>query len=131
MISCGSRFWPTIDTALRAAACTGGVEVRLMVSCWEHSPGAMFPFLQSLLVLNRPPLNCNINIVRLMIRISLITGKVVQMCLMPEPEGFFFSFVTVQKIFRVPSTEEQKKIPFARVNHAKYMVTDRAVYLGM
>lgn len=36
----------------------------------------------------------------------------------------------VQKIFTVPSTAEQKKIPFARVNHAKYMVTDRVVYIG-
>lgn len=37
----------------------------------------------------------------------------------------------VQKIFKVPSTAEQMKIPFARVNHAKYMVTDRVVYIGM
>lgn len=39
--------------------------------------------------------------------------------------------VSVQKIFTVPSTAEQMKIPFARVNHAKYMVTERAVYIGM
>lgn len=39
-------------------------------------------------------------------------------------------FVSVQKIFTVPSTAEQMKIPFARVNHAKYMVTDRVVYIG-
>ncbi|XP_039975491.1 5'-3' exonuclease PLD3 isoform X2 [Xiphias gladius] len=90
------RFWPAIDSALRAAACTRGVQVRLMVSCWEHSPAKMFTFLQSLLVLNRPPLKCDIDI----------------------------------KIFTVPSTAEQMKIPFARVNHAKYMVTDRVVYIG-
>uniref|UniRef100_A0A8C5WEA0 5'-3' exonuclease PLD3 n=1 Tax=Leptobrachium leishanense TaxID=445787 RepID=A0A8C5WEA0_9ANUR len=34
------------------------------------------------------------------------------------------------KIFVVPSTDEQKKIPFARVNHNKYMVTDRVAYIG-
>ncbi|KAM4732402.1 5'-3' exonuclease PLD3 isoform 2-T2 [Anableps anableps] len=90
------RFWPAIDSSLRAAACTRGVQVRLMVSCWEHSPASMFTFLQSLLVLSRPPLQCNIAV----------------------------------KIFTVPSTEEQKKIPFARVNHAKYMVTDRVLYIG-
>nr|XP_020451044.1 uncharacterized protein LOC109957487 isoform X2 [Monopterus albus] len=90
------RFWPAIDSALRAAACTKGVQVRLMVSCWEHSPASMFTFLQSLLVLNRPPLRCAIDV----------------------------------KIFTVPSTAEQMKIPFARVNHAKYMVTDRVVYIG-
>uniref|UniRef100_A0A672FNC1 Phospholipase D family, member 7 n=1 Tax=Salarias fasciatus TaxID=181472 RepID=A0A672FNC1_SALFA len=77
------RFWPAIDSALRAAACTRGVHVRLLVSCWEHSPGSMFTFLRSLL-----------------------------------------------NVFTVPSTAEQKKIPYARVNHAKYMVTDRALYIG-
>ncbi|XP_041799905.1 5'-3' exonuclease PLD3 isoform X2 [Chelmon rostratus] len=90
------RFWPAIDSALRAAACTRGVQVRLLVSCWKHSPASMFTFLQSLLVLNRPPLKCDIDV----------------------------------KIFTVPSTAEQMKIPFARVNHAKYMVTDRVVYIG-
>ncbi|KAK5612040.1 hypothetical protein CRENBAI_002051 [Crenichthys baileyi] len=90
------RFWPAIDSSLRAAACTRGVQVSLMVSCWEHSPGSMFTFLQSLLVLSRPPLKCDIDV----------------------------------KIFTVPSTAEEKKIPFARVNHAKYMVTDRVLYIG-
>ncbi|XP_068455019.1 5'-3' exonuclease PLD3-like isoform X2 [Clinocottus analis] len=90
------RFWPAIDSALRAAACTRGVQVRLLVSCWKHSPGPMFPFLQSLLVLGRPQLKCDIDV----------------------------------KMFTVPSTAEQMEIPFARVNHAKYMVTDRVVYIG-
>ncbi|KAM9377587.1 5'-3' exonuclease PLD3 isoform 2-T2 [Pholidichthys leucotaenia] len=90
------RFWPDIDSALRAAACTRRVQVRLMVSCWKHSPTSMFTFLQSLLVLSRSPLKCDIDV----------------------------------KIFTVPSTPEQMKIPFARVNHAKYMVTDRVVYIG-
>ncbi|XP_032366743.1 uncharacterized protein pld7 isoform X1 [Etheostoma spectabile] len=90
------RFWPAIDSALRAAACTRRVQVRLLVSCWKHSPAAMFPFLQSLLVLSRPQLQCDVDV----------------------------------KIFTVPSTAEQMKIPFARVNHAKYMVTDRVLYIG-
>ncbi|XP_029972650.1 phospholipase D3-like isoform X1 [Salarias fasciatus] len=90
------RFWPAIDSALRAAACTRGVHVRLLVSCWEHSPGSMFTFLRSLLVLSSPPLSCHISV----------------------------------NVFTVPSTAEQKKIPYARVNHAKYMVTDRALYIG-
>ncbi|KAL0880322.1 hypothetical protein ABMA27_002773 [Loxostege sticticalis] len=34
------------------------------------------------------------------------------------------------KRFRVPSTPDQDKIPFARVNHNKYMVTDRTAYVG-
>nr|XP_033489267.1 phospholipase D3 isoform X1 [Epinephelus lanceolatus] len=90
------RFWPAIDSALRAAACTRDVQVRMLISCWEHSSASMFTFLQSLVVLNRPHLKCDIDV----------------------------------KIFTVPSTAEQMKIPYARVNHAKYMVTDRVVYIG-
>lgn len=35
-----------------------------------------------------------------------------------------------QKRFIVPHTDEQNKIPFARVNHNKYMVTDNVAYIG-
>lgn len=34
------------------------------------------------------------------------------------------------KIFIVPSNPRQEEIPFARVNHNKYMVTDRVAYIG-
>ncbi|MCJ8734196.1 hypothetical protein PDJAM_G00232690 [Pangasius djambal] len=90
------RFWPAIDSALREAACARKVEVNLLVSCWSHSPEAMFIFLQSLSVLSKTPLGCNIHV----------------------------------KVFQVPHTPAQRQIPFARVNHAKYMVTDRVVYIG-
>lgn len=30
----------------------------------------------------------------------------------------------------MPATAEQLKIPFARVNHNKYMVSDKAAYIG-
>jgi hypothetical protein len=34
-------------------------------------------------------------------------------------------------MFVVPAfTESQRKIPFARVNHNKYMVTDKTAYIG-
>ena len=34
-------------------------------------------------------------------------------------------------MFTVPSfTPSQEKIPFARVNHNKYMVTDKVAYIG-
>ncbi|MBN3326538.1 PLD3 Phospholipase, partial [Atractosteus spatula] len=91
-----ARFWPPIDSALRAAACARGVEVRLLVSCWPHSYQPMFVFLESLSVLNHPPLSCLLHV----------------------------------KAFEVPSTKEQETIPYARVNHAKYMVTDRVAYIG-
>ncbi|XP_022107491.1 phospholipase D3-like isoform X2 [Acanthaster planci] len=34
------------------------------------------------------------------------------------------------KIFKVPSTPAQAQIPYARVNHNKYMVTDKQAYIG-
>ncbi|XP_026991263.2 5'-3' exonuclease PLD3 isoform X1 [Tachysurus fulvidraco] len=91
-----TRFWPVIDSALRDAACARKVEVKLLVSCWSHSPKSMFIFLQSLSVLSKTPLGCNIHV----------------------------------KVFEVPCTSVQHQIPFARVNHAKFMVTDRVVYIG-
>uniref|UniRef100_A0A8D0HPY0 5'-3' exonuclease PLD3 n=1 Tax=Sphenodon punctatus TaxID=8508 RepID=A0A8D0HPY0_SPHPU len=34
------------------------------------------------------------------------------------------------RLFVVPANETQAKIPFARVNHNKYMVTDKLAYIG-
>ena len=43
----------------------------------------------------------------------------------------FKVFLYLQKLFVVPAfTDAQKKIPFARVNHNKYMVTDETAYIG-
>ncbi|XP_036943374.1 5'-3' exonuclease PLD3-like [Acanthopagrus latus] len=35
-----------------------------------------------------------------------------------------------KRLFVVPSSSKQKEIPFARVNHNKYMVTDKIAYIG-
>lgn len=35
-----------------------------------------------------------------------------------------------KKRFVVPASPEQNEIPFARVNHNKYMVTDNTAYIG-
>lgn len=42
---------------------------------------------------------------------------------------FLFCF-KIQRRFIVPATEDQAKIPFGRVNHNKYMVTDNTAYIG-
>lgn len=34
------------------------------------------------------------------------------------------------RLFVVPASPKQKEIPFARVNHNKYMVTDKVAYIG-
>lgn len=41
-----------------------------------------------------------------------------------------FVFFFLQKRFIVTASEDQAKIPFARVNHNKYMVTDKVAYIG-
>jgi len=43
-----------------------------------------------------------------------------------------YSPITIEaKMFVVPSfTKEQANIPYARVNHNKYMVTDSVAYIG-
>ncbi|XP_042201178.1 5'-3' exonuclease PLD3 [Callorhinchus milii] len=88
------RFWPPLDDALRRAGCERGVEVRLLVGCWQHSHPSMYIFLQSLTALSHQPLQCPITV----------------------------------KVFQVPAGEEE--IPFSRVNHNKFMVTDRVAYIG-
>ena len=35
-----------------------------------------------------------------------------------------------QRLFVVPSSAAQARIPYARVNHNKYMVTEKAAYIG-
>lgn len=35
-----------------------------------------------------------------------------------------------QRLFMVPTSEAQAHIPYARVNHNKYMVTEKVVYIG-
>ena len=50
---------------------------------------------------------------------------------MPLKELPHVCFTGFQKLFEVPAyTEAQKRIPYARVNHNKYMVTDNAAYIG-
>lgn len=62
-IFCNPRsYWPVIDDALRSAACTRRVKVRLLISCWQHSSRAMFVFLESLRVLSRRPLECPVEV---------------------------------------------------------------------
>ncbi len=48
---CGLRYWPIIDDALRLAAVTRGVELRLLVGALHYVPQTMV-FLRSLQALN-------------------------------------------------------------------------------
>ncbi|CAB3397438.1 unnamed protein product [Caenorhabditis bovis] len=96
----GNSFWPEIDDAVRDAAYRG-VNVKMLISHWDHSRKEIIPFLRSLLAINDA---------------------------MPLRHGKRGNIEI--KIFTVPSSEKQKTIPFTRVNHAKYMVTEEIAYIG-
>uniref|UniRef100_A0A915BBJ6 PLD phosphodiesterase domain-containing protein n=1 Tax=Parascaris univalens TaxID=6257 RepID=A0A915BBJ6_PARUN len=95
-----NTYWSKLDDAIRSAAYRG-VNVRMLISQWKHSKRQMKPFLRSLLDINEAlPTRHN------------STGSI------------------QVKFFAIPSNEQQKEISFARVNHNKYMVTDRIAYVG-
>ncbi|KAI6190479.1 hypothetical protein M3Y97_00122500 [Aphelenchoides bicaudatus] len=92
-------YWGHLDTALRAAAFRG-VRVDLLISQWNYSRPEMLGYLKSMLEINSVlPLHAG--------------GRRGQ---------------TNVKLFTVPSSQAQKQIDHGRVNHNKYMVTDRAAY---
>uniref|UniRef100_A0A2K5TMC5 Phospholipase D family member 4 n=1 Tax=Macaca fascicularis TaxID=9541 RepID=A0A2K5TMC5_MACFA len=90
------RYWPVLDNALRAAAFSKGVRVRLLVSCGLNTDPTMFPYLRSLQALSNPAANVSVDV----------------------------------KVFIVP-VGNHSNIPFSRVNHSKFMVTEKAAYIAM
>lgn len=90
------RYWPVLNDALLAAAINNKVNVRILMSSWNHTRKAEILFLRSLLDVSGSYKNVKIDV----------------------------------KLFKVPATPDQQKIPFSRVNHNKYMVTDNAAYIG-
>lgn len=90
------RYWADIDTQLRRAAYEKKVRVRLLISCWQHSPPVMLPFLKSLASVHDSKNKLDIQV----------------------------------RLFTVPADQRQQEIPYARVNHNKYMVTDKVAYIG-
>ena len=104
------QFWPDIDDALRRAAINRGVRVRLLTSHWAHTRPAIARFLRSLADLSGSSPKVDIEVEKSDSKLALI---------LPSEQV---------KVFTVPSfTPAQEKIPFARVNHNKYMVTDKQV----
>ncbi|KAH3761902.1 phospholipase D3 [Pelomyxa schiedti] len=82
-------YWPEIDDALRSAAFRG-VQVRLLVSMWNHTSKGMHQYVNSLNSLNN----------------------------------------TSVRWFVVPDMIGSDPVPFTRVNHAKFMVTEKEAYIS-
>lgn len=90
-----ARYWPVLDNALREAAFSRHVQVRLLVSCSRYTDPSMFPFLRSLQAFGNPAANVSIDV----------------------------------KVFIVP-LGNHSNIPFSRMSHSKFMVTEKAAYIG-
>jgi phospholipase D3/4 len=96
--------------------------VRLLFSKWPHTKPAMYAFAKSLMAMNEAidgrksrQKGGRIDVVRFTCAIH----------------SFNYYCCNVQKLFVVPSfTDEQAKIPFARVNHNKYLVTENVAFIG-
>ncbi|XP_052740919.1 5'-3' exonuclease PLD3 isoform X3 [Bicyclus anynana] len=135
------KFWPKIDDAIRRAAIEARVRVRLLISWWRHSRPAEDHFLASLAALADSYPHLDIQVVRTLATASATVDLTSRWRHSRPAEDHFlaslaaladsYPHLDIQvRRFIVPSTPEQDKIPFARVNHNKYMVTERAAYVG-
>ncbi|CAD5223745.1 unnamed protein product [Bursaphelenchus okinawaensis] len=94
-------YWPDIDDALRSAAYGRRVHVRLLVSKWQSTRKEVLLHLKSLQDINSI--------------LPCVYDRVQKKCVQEKGS------VEV-KIFEVP--KYNVTIPYGRVNHAKYMVSD-------
>lgn len=121
-----SRYWPVIDDALRSAAIDRHVSVKLLISWWKHSRPSEDYFLRSLAALSNAYRGVDIEVVSRLIYRSFQSkfkwNKYKNLSLL--------LFYLPQKRFICPATDDQAQIPFGRVNHNKYMVTDNVAYIG-
>ncbi|XP_046910061.2 5'-3' exonuclease PLD3-like [Dermatophagoides farinae] len=96
-----SHYWPIIDNALRRAVWERNVHVRLLASHWNDTRPYMSLFLKSLQALNDGDNENTLN------------GSI-------ETKLFTFPMCPFIK----------NPIPYSEVNHNKYMITDKVVYIG-
>jgi phospholipase D3/4 len=92
------EYWDLIDSALRRAVVSRGVQVRFLLGYWSHTRPDIVKYLDSLNQLrNMSGHKGDLNV----------------------------------RLFKVPITDPiQKTIPFARVDHAKFMVSESHAFIG-
>mmetsp|Transcript_9642 Transcript_9642/g.27340 ORF Transcript_9642/g.27340 Transcript_9642/m.27340 type:complete len:448 (+) Transcript_9642:192-1535(+) len=104
----GVLWWPALIDALLTAATASGVQVRLLVSWWAHSDPSMLHYLMNL--------------------VSTATTSL-------SLAGDAYNGSLAVGVYTIPgwdSTEGPNATfpSYSRVNHAKYIVTDRRVNVG-
>ncbi|XP_027195882.2 5'-3' exonuclease PLD3-like [Dermatophagoides pteronyssinus] len=98
--SSSHHYWPIIDDSLRRAVWERNVQIRLLASYWNDTRPYMSVFLKSLQALNFHNNNNG--------------GGSIE-----------------TKLFQFPECPFRKNpIPYSGVNHNKYMITDKVVYIG-
>lgn len=121
------RYWPVLDNALRAAAFSRQVQVRLLVSCWLNTDPSMFSYLRSLQAFSDPAINVSVDVVRTHSLGRAGPGWAGRG--RPSSHPRHAPSLPPKKVFIVP-VGNHSNIPFSRVNHSKFMVTEKAAYIG-
>ena len=110
-------LWPTLFNALSQAAITRGVQVRLLISRWQHTSPRQIPFLRALDEFTR---------------VCHIQDNGTDWANAPVCTGQLEI-----RLFELPGwnesvkTDANRSFPlWSRVNHAKYVVTDRRAHVS-
>lgn len=94
-------YWGDFFDTLLNAVINRNVDVRLLIAKWDHTSASNTAFLSSLSSLSNI---CNVS-------------------------RWCHGSLSVQN-FVVPPLSDGRKYPYTRVNHAKFMVTDKTAYIG-
>lgn len=95
------QYWGDFHNELLNAVISRSVDVRLLIAKWEHTSSSTTAFLNSLAGLSNI---CNVS-------------------------RWCHGSISVQN-FVVPPLDDGRKYPYTRVNHAKFMVTEKTAYIG-
>eukprot|EP00761_Pharyngomonas_kirbyi_P004370 gb/GECH01004374.1/.p1 GENE.gb/GECH01004374.1/~~gb/GECH01004374.1/.p1 ORF type:complete len:482 (+),score=102.91 gb/GECH01004374.1/:1-1446(+) len=96
-------YWGQIDDALRNAVLRN-VNVRFMFGRWKYTTPEMLVFMNDLVSFSN-------------------------LCDSSEQQPWCNGTLTVKQ-FEVPDLQGHPTLPFTRVNHAKFMVTEKIAYIG-
>lgn len=104
------HYWPVLENALKRAVIERRVRVQLLFSDWRNTREEEYIWYKSLnAIQQREPRDPNEKYA--------------------PPLGYRGGIFV--KLFKVPAYDEfQRNIPFARVKHDKYVVTENSVYVG-
>lgn len=119
------RYWSRIDSLIREALILRNVRVRLLISCSEKTHPLTFNFVWSLRSLCMEQANCSLEAVSSgpICTIFISTDTLYQNSL----HNCACVCTCVQKFF---NPRGQRDVSLEGINHNRFMVTDRAIYLG-